>query len=92
MAQCGYFSGDFVDVPVSFTLPENTHLLSIALSADDAYGYTFSDGVNADIVGTTGTTPEVINANWTSGGSTITITTAGGWYVVFDDITYTTSD
>ena len=91
MTKCGYFSGDFVDVPMSFTLPANTHLVSIALSADGAYSYTISDGVNADIVGTTGTEPEVINTNWTSGGRTITITTAGGWEVVFDDITYTTS-
>jgi len=77
---------------MSFTLPANAHLVSIALSAEAAYSYTISDGVNSDIVGTTGTTPEVISTNWTSGGSTITITTAGGWEVVFDDITYITSD
>jgi len=92
VTQCGYFSDHFVDVPMSFTLPANAHLLSIVVSAEAAYSYTISDGVNADIVGTAGTTPEVINTNWTSGGSTITITTEGGWEVVFDDITYITSD
>jgi hypothetical protein len=44
--------------------------------------------VNPVITGTTGTTPEVIDTHWTSGGSTITLNTAGGWNVVFDDITY----
>ncbi len=90
MTQCGYFSDHFVDVPMSFTLPENAHLVSIAISGEAAYAYTISDGVNADIVGTTGTEPEVLTTGWTSGGSTITITTEGGWEVVFDDITYIT--
>jgi len=90
--KCAYFADDSEDVPVSFTLPANTHLVSIVVSADDAYAFTVSDGVNAEIVGTTGTTPEVINTGWTNGGRTVTVTTAGGWEVVFDDITYSASD
>ncbi len=92
MTQCGYFSDHFVDVPMSFTLPENAHLVSMVISSDAAYAYTISDGVNADIVGTTVAEPVVLNTDWASGGSTITITTEGGWEVVFDDITYITSE
>jgi len=92
MAKCGYFYDDYVNVDVSFTLPANATLVSIAVSAEGAYSYTISDGVNADIIGTSGTAPEVINTNWTSGGSTITFNTAGGWNVTFDDITYKTSE
>ncbi len=69
-------------------MPANATLVSIVISADGAYAYTISDGVNAVITGTTGTTPEVIDTHWTSGGNTITLNTAGGWNVVFDDITY----
>jgi len=87
-----YFYDDFIDTDMSFTLPANAHLYSIAISADGAYSYTIGDGVNADITGTTGTTPEVINTDWASGGQTITISSSGGWNVVFDDITYKTSE
>ena len=88
--KCGYFAEDAENVDIPFTLPDNAYLVSLVISADGAYAYTISDGVNADIVGTTGTSPEVITTNWTSGGSTITLNTAGGWNVVFDDISYKT--
>ncbi len=89
LTKCGYFYDNYVDVDMSFNLPSNTHLVSLVLSSDAPYSYTISDGVNEDIVGTTGTlTPEVINTNWTNGGATITINTEGGWYLVLDDITY----
>ena len=91
-SKCGYFSGDFANSDVSFTLPENATLVSIVVSADGDYSYTISDGVNAEIVGISGTTPEVIETLWTSGGRTITINTEGGWNVVFDDITYMISE
>ncbi len=67
-------------------------VLTLVLSADGAYSYTISDGVNADITGITSVTPQFISTQWTSGGQTITISSAGGWFVVFDDITYQTSD
>ncbi len=89
LTKCGYFYDNYVDVDMSFNLPANTHLVSLVISSDAPYSYTISDGVNEDIVGTTGTlTPEVINTNWTNGGATITINTEGGWYLVLDDITY----
>ncbi|NQV33438.1 MAG: PD40 domain-containing protein [Phycisphaeraceae bacterium] len=87
-----YFYDNYVNRDMSFILPADTHLVSIAMSADGAYSYTISDGVNADITGTTSTTPQVISTQWTSGGQTITISTAGGWFVVFDDITYQISN
>ena len=87
-AKCAYFYDDYENVDIPFTLPANATLVSIVISADGAYAYSISDGVNPAITGTTGTTPEVIHTNWTSGGSTITLNTAGGWNVVFDDITY----
>ncbi len=90
-SKCGYFAEDFISTDMSFTLPANAHLVSIVVSAESAYSYTIKDSVNADIVGTTGTTPEIIATGWTSGGSTITINSEGGWNVVFDDITYTIS-
>ncbi len=90
--KCMYFYDNFVNIDMSFTLPSNTHLYNITISANGAYSYTISDGINADIQGTTGTTPEIIATNWTSGGRTITISSAGGWNVVFDDITYKTSN
>ena len=88
--KCGYFAADDENVDITFTLPANATLVSLIISADGAYSYSISDGVNPPITGTTPTSPELIETNWTSGGSTITVNTSGGWNVVFDDISYKT--
>jgi hypothetical protein len=92
VTKCGYFYDNYVNIDMSFTLPDNAYLASIVVSADGAYSFTISDSVNTAITGTTSASPQVIATGWTSGGRTITVKTSGGWNVVFDDMTYIQSE